>query len=178
MRNSKLANVRNSFFLLIGQVALLVLAVVFIVYMYTYIINPDRKVAEDFTIATCHVLDKGMATTGRVVRRYRADFKVQYNALKGPVVAIASTNGMDFSYSTSAVQQQQFLDEFDVGAVVPCWYDPENPNIVVLVLRHNWLGEVPLVFPALIILFMAFYIIKSVADLLEVYLAARQRQKK
>jgi hypothetical protein len=175
MRIRKLTDVRNDVILLIGQVTLFVCCIAFMIYDYNINIAPDKKVAEYYTVSNCTILDKNMSVIGRVVHRYRADFRVAYPTTMGPMNSVSSANGMDFSYSTNREAQQEFLDEFDTGAVYPCWYDPSKPSVVVLVLRHNWFSTLPLLLPTLVATIMLLYMIRSVVDLLETYVAYKKR---
>jgi hypothetical protein len=41
-------------------------------------------------------------------------------------------------YSTGKEEKERILDRFKVGLKYPCWYDPEDPNRVVLVRAYRW----------------------------------------
>jgi hypothetical protein len=177
MENRKLKDMGSKALLFAGQIGLLILCISYITFIYTENILPDKSVAEDYGVATCTVLAKGLSTKGRIVHSYRADFQVSYAANNTTYQAIASANGLDYSFTTDLPSQQEFLDEFQVGGQYPCWYNPQRPAIVVLVLRHSWTSTFPLIIPSVIAIIMVFYMFKSLFQLLEV-MAVRARQKK
>ncbi|MES2217194.1 MAG: hypothetical protein V4501_02155 [Pseudomonadota bacterium] len=175
MRVRKLSDVRTDILLLIGQATLIVCCIAFIIFDYNVNIAPDKRVAEEFAVTSCVVTDKSMAIVGRVVHRYRADFRVTYATEMGSKSSVASANGMDFSYTTNQAAQQEYLDEFDIGGDYPCWYDPEKTSTVVLVLRHNWYSTLPLILPTLVALIMLVYMVRALMDLFEIYRTYKKR---
>jgi hypothetical protein len=178
MHTRYLKDFRRSILLLIGQIALLALSIFFIFYFYENYIAPDKAVAEDFVITQCRVVDKGVAQSGGAYRRYRAQFRLSYSTRMGEIEGVASANGIDFSYSTDEASQQAYLDEFEIGSVYPCWYNPQNTTQVVLVLRHSWYSTLPLAFPAIIALISFFYMIKTIIDLIETRLIIEKKKEK
>jgi hypothetical protein len=177
MRIIKLSDVRNEIFLLVGQAALFICSILFIFYFYHQTIAPDKKVAEEFTMTTCTIADKGMSVEGRTVHRYRADFRVNYSTNMGPTNSVTSANGLDFSYTTNRAAQQEYLDEFEIGSIYPCWYNPQSPSAVVLVLRHSWYSTLPLILPSLIAALMLLYMIRSMVDLFHTYKAYQEKKR-
>lgn len=176
MRIRKLTDVRDDIFLLIGQFIVFVVSIWFINYIYANKIAPDKRVAEVFSVSQCKIEDKQLAMKGRVIKGYRAEFKVSYNTSNGPMSSLASANGMDFSFSSNKAAQQEYVDEFETGSIYPCWYDPIQPNIVVLVLRHNWLSTLPLLLPSLVAIIMFLYMIKTSVDIIEIYIHNKNKR--
>ena len=171
-----LKDFREGIFLLIGQFVLLVLSIIFIYYFYTNDIAPDKRVAEDFSMTNCMVVDKGIAQSSGAYHRYRAEFRLDYTTPMGATEGIASANGIDFTYSTDLATQQAYLDEFEKGSVYPCWFNPKKTTEVVLVLRHSWYSTLPLILPSLIAIIMFFYIGKSIVELIETYLTIKKKK--
>jgi hypothetical protein len=160
------------------QFAVLFACIGFIGFLYEEDIAPDKKVAEEFGVSSCNILAKSMGTSGKMIHRYRAEFLVNYLAGSAQYKSVASANGLDYSYTTNMDSQQEFLDEFEVGNQYPCWYDPSRPNIVVLVLRHNWTSTFPLIVPSAIALIMLYYIFRSAFLLLEAWVRMRNNNKR
>jgi Protein of unknown function (DUF3592) len=48
--------------------------------------------------------------------------------------------GYDVLGSTSSdrASQQAIVDQFMVGKIYPCWYDPANPTQAVLTRQFDW----------------------------------------
>lgn len=176
MKIRKLTDIRHDIILLIGQTVLLCLSVFFIFTTYTQNISPDKEVAERFTISNCKIVDKNMSVTRGLLKRYRADFEVEYLVNGSTFSGVTSANGRDFSFSSDYDAQQEYLNEFEIDRVYPCWFNPSNPKEVVLVLRHNWFSTLPLIIPSVIAFVMIFFIFKSLLDIIEIYLDIRRRR--
>jgi hypothetical protein len=179
MKPTKLVDLSQTILLLIGEVFLFAVCVYFIHQLYNSKIAPEKRVAEEFTNTTCVVVAKSLSVVGRMVPRYRADFRLEYNTFsRGTVTSTTSANGLDFSYSPYQDQQQQYIDEYDVNGNYPCWYDPQDPSVVVLVLMHNWMSTLPLLLPSVVAIFLLFYMFKSVVQILESYVALNKYKNK
>jgi hypothetical protein len=178
MKIQKLTDIRTDILLLIGQTALFIVCILFIVYMYTQNIAPDKAVAEDFSITQCRVTDKGMAVGHGLIKHYRADFEVTYNAGGTEYTSMTSANGRDFSFTRDIDSQNEYLNEFEVTRSYPCWYNPSDPKEVVLVLRHSWVSTFPLILPSVISIVMLFYMIKTLTEILEIYMYIRNSRRK
>lgn len=163
-----LIDIGRQIILLIGQIVIFFLCIGYISYIYDVNILPDKNVAETFTVSSCQVVKKTLETKGRVVHRYRADFLVNYVVNGNTYQSISSGNGLDYAFTTNKASEEELLTEFDEGASYPCWYDPSRPQIVVLVLRHNWTSTFPLVVPSVISLIMLYYIFKTLFQYLEI----------
>lgn len=154
--------------LLIGQSIALVICVLFIESVYYTNILPDKTVNDTYEVAQCTITDKKLHMHGTLVHTYRADFLVNYSVDTKAYNAWVSGNGLDFAYSSDRAGQEQSLTQFDVGQSYPCWYNPENPKMVVLVLRHNWSSTFPLFIPSVIFLIVLYYFVRTLFELLGV----------
>jgi hypothetical protein len=173
-----LKDMRDGILLLAGQLALLVLSIIFIYYFYSHDIAPDKRVAEEFINTKCRIVDENITQSSGPYHRYRAEFRLEYSSNTGETEGIASANGIDFSYSGDLATQQAYLDEFEKGSIYPCWYNPKKTTEVVLVLRHSWYSTLPLILPSLIAIIMFFYVIKSIVDLIETYLIIQKKKSR
>ena len=179
MKPTKFVDLSQAILLFIGEVAIFVVCVFFIHQLYNSRIAPEKRVAEEFTNTTCVVVAKSLTVAAGVVPRYRADFSLEYNTYtKGTITSTTSANGLDFSFSPYQDQQQEFINEYDVGGSYPCWYDPQDPSVVVLVLMHNWMSTLPLLLPAIVAFILLFYMFKSATQILEGYVALQKRKHK
>lgn len=151
--------------LLIGQVIVLIICIGYIEYYYFTKILPDKQAKEIYTEASCLLLDKKLTTKGRILRSYRADFLISYNAKGVQYNHWVSGNGLDYSFSRNITAQQNILAQYATGASYPCYYNPDHPEIVVFILRHHWLSTFPLIVPFIVGLITLYYFLKTIFQL-------------
>ncbi len=151
-----------------GQLVILIICIGFIEFIYYGNIYPDKLVKESFEETNCRLVSKNLTTVGRVLHRYRADFLLNYTVGNTSYQNWASGNGLDRSFSTDQDLQQEELDQFEENGIYPCWYNPEAPQIIVLVLRHSWSSTFPLFIPSVIALIMIYYIARGIYEFLAV----------
>ncbi len=152
--------------LLIGQVIVLVLCVSFIAHVYRVNILPDKEVKETFTETTCFVISKRLSSHGHLLHEYRADFLISYNVKGVQYNRWVSGNGLDMSFAQNKSAQSDLLSQFTVGGSYPCWFNPSNPPISLLVQRHNWLSTFPLMIPSVLGIIILYYLIKNLIILI------------
>ncbi len=127
--------------------ALLLLGCGGLVWLFSTLILPEWRVNHEFVETTCKVLDKRIgemqADDGPL---YRPEFKIAYT------VGGATYRDWRYDiwhydtrrgYSSGRENSQAILDRFAVydaasGNRCPCWYDPMNPSVVVLVRGYRW----------------------------------------
>lgn len=153
--------------ILIGQVLILILCIFYIKVAYQETIVPDQLVSTTFRQANCLVVDKELSKRGIIFPRYRTDFLLSYSVEGRNYKSWASGNGLNHSYLLGKNSEQKILDTFKQNQTYPCWYNPNAPQIVVLVLRSDWSSEYSLVIPAIIILMMFLYACRTVSRLLK-----------
>jgi hypothetical protein len=133
-----------SFFLLLGSGFLGLI-------LYNLVI-PEWRVNHEFLPAVCTVLRKNIAEKeGENGTTYLAEIEVEYhvggNAYRHWTYSIDNLSDV---YSSGKDDKQAILDRFAIGAEVPCWYDPANPDQVVLVRGLSWwiylMATVPIIF--------------------------------
>jgi hypothetical protein len=108
----------------------------------------DWRVNHRYLPSSCVVLDKKLATEmvatsvdrGEVAFTelrpwFHPQIKIQYevSGKQFEVWTYASTA----EPSPDRAEQQAILDGFLVGVTYPCWYDPDRPNMAVLVRGHS-----------------------------------------
>ena len=140
------------------QILILIACIWYIEFIYYANIYPDKLVKETFEQSNCTITDKNITTHGKVLHTWRVDFGVKYSAQGVLYQGVTSANGLDRSFTTDRQSQEDILTQYDVGQTYPCWFNPDVPSIVVLVVRHNWASTFPLFIPSVIALVMLYYI--------------------
>jgi hypothetical protein len=146
----------------IAEILILIACVCYIEVLYDNEILPDKEVKETYTQTTCTLVSKKMLTAGSHINHFRANFLISFMVNGVATQAYATGNGLDQSYSHHQDRQQDILDQFAVGSSYPCWYNPQVPQMAVLVLRHDWMSTLPLAVPAVIALITLYYLLKSI----------------
>lgn len=162
-------------FLLLGQLLVLVFCIVYIDYIFITNIRPDQYASQNFVKTDCFIMSKKLSTTDTYVRRYRADFLINYHANGVQYNRWVSGNGLDMTYSLSNSTEEQSLSDYENGSNYTCWYDPKNPEVALLVMRRNWYVTLPLIIPAVVGVISFFLVLKNVIVLWSGY---RNHRKK
>src|SRR5579862_6754587 len=131
MDRQDFSRMSSQIFIFIAQVAILIFCFVFVDFIYQNDILPDKEVKEDFTQTNCVLLTKQMATKGRLVHRYRANFLVSYTVNEVTYKTWVTGNGLDQAYFSDESHEQDLLDQFAVNTSYPCWINPNVPQIAV-----------------------------------------------
>ncbi len=156
------------------QIFILFVCIEFAQIIYNNDILPDKLVKENFPETTCTIVSKNLSEKGKMVLRYRADFLVSYAVNGNPYRAWVTGNGLDQAFFHEREPQENALAQFAVGQAYPCWYNPQIPQIAVLVMRHNWTSTLPLAVPALIGLIALYFILKSIFQFLGTLVSVSQ----
>ena len=110
---------------------------------------PEWRVNNEFVETACIVRGKeiGRGSDGNT---YRPEIQIEYEiAGKKYVTKTYSITG---SYSSGREDKEEILDRYEVGETYPCWYDPIDPKVAVLVRGHSLFGWLLLIVPAAFIL--------------------------
>lgn len=164
--------------LLLGQCIILAVCFFYVQRLYVTNILPDKTAKEIFQQTDCFVVSKKLEAKGRFIHLYRADFLISYNVDGIQYNRWVSGNGLDQSFSNDQFGQQKILSQFDVGSTYPCWYNPLDPKIAIIVLRHHWLSTSPLLVPAVIALIVFYYLVKNLFQLIEMASVTRRDIRK
>lgn len=153
----------NRIVFLLGQILVILACIVYIDFIYITNIIPDRRVRSTFVETNCTLISKILNTHGGIVQGYRADFFLSYKTADGrDFKRWAYGNGLDDTFAETSGRSSAILSQYEVGGEYPCYYDPTNPEQVVLVLREKWLSIIPVVIPASIMLVMLYLLIRSI----------------
>jgi hypothetical protein len=156
---------RNRIALLAGQFIALILCIIYIEYIYFANILPDKRAKENYQQTDCFLIAKQLNSKGKWVTRYRADFLISYNVGGVQYSRWVAGNGLDMSYSSNQAEQTRILAQFVTGEAYPCWYDSNEPERAILVMRHNWLSTFPLLLPSVIGVIVLYYLILNLIQL-------------
>ncbi len=162
MNVKNLADPSRKIIMFAVQLVVLIICIWFIEFIYYANIYPDKYVKEKYETTICRILNKELTVRGRIVNRYRADFLVSYKAAGVEYRGAISGNGLDRSFTTDRLSQENLLNQFDINNSYPCWYNPDVPALVVLVLRHNWSSTFPLFVPSVLGLIVSYYLLQSI----------------
>lgn len=122
-----------------------------LVVVLATLIVPQWRVNNEFVETTCRVREKTLAENrGDGGWVYRPEIVIDYVA-QGKSYRTA-TYDIDRTPSSDRDSQQAVLDQFEVGKQYRCWYDPLDPQVVVLVRGYQWWTWLLLVVPISFIL--------------------------
>jgi hypothetical protein len=100
-------------------------------------IVPAWRVNHRFVEGRCVVLDKRLGQSqGEDGPTYRPEIHVRYTA--DGAQREAWTYDIHGTYTNNRADQEAILGAFAIRGQYPCWYDPRNPDRVVLVRGHQW----------------------------------------
>jgi hypothetical protein len=132
--------------------AFLVMGCAFLVVILSKLVIPEWRVNNEFLPHVCKVLAKNIAESkGENGPTYRAEIQIEYQVGGERYEKWAySIENLSDVYSSGKDDKQAILDRFTVGDEVQCWYDPANPEHVVLIRGWSWwiylVTSVPLIF--------------------------------
>ncbi len=135
-------------------------------FFYLYYVNqstyllPDKEVKSQYSETMCRVVSKKLLDYRFIVQWYRADFLVSYTVKHIQYRRWVSANGLDKSYFTDVSDQEDILSRYHVGGNYACYYNPHDPEVVVLVLRRNWGSMFPVIAVSAILLLTLYYFLK------------------
>jgi hypothetical protein len=125
--------------------AFLVMGLAFFALLANVLMWPEWRVNNQFVEHRCRVLQKRLAESGGSEETYRPEFLVDY-AVNGRNYQ-TWTYDITQAYSGDRAAQRVLLDQFDVGRQYPCWYDPRDPQTVVLKRGYTWFSWIMLMLP-------------------------------
>jgi hypothetical protein len=121
--------------------ALLVLGGIGLVAIVRLFVLPQWRVRNEFVETTCTVLDSRLQSdeSGSL---FRPEIEIEYKVDGVDYLAwtydIATALNAPSSYSNDKEGKQAVLGEFAQRERVPCWYDPDDPNVVVIERGSSW----------------------------------------
>ena len=128
-----------------------------LVALFAFLVIPEWRVNNEFVERSCVVIQKRIGETkDEDGTLYRPEFHIKYE-VEG-VNYLVWTFDIRMAYSGGRENAQDILDQFaettdpERPIEYPCWYDPANPESVVLVRRSSWWIWLIFIVPASFIL--------------------------
>jgi hypothetical protein len=116
---------------------LLLLGCGVLVALVVFLVVPEWRVNHEFVESRCTVIDKRVGERqGKEGTLYRPEVYIEYRVRGKPYYAW--TYDIGDAYSTGREEKETLLERFNRGQQYPCWYDPVDPYVVVLVRGYNW----------------------------------------
>ncbi len=101
------------------------------------LVIPEWRVNNEFGETTCVVRGKELVEeNGTEGPAYRPEITIEYQV--DAERFSAKTSDIAWASSQDRQAQQAALDQFEVGGQYRCWYDPLDPQVVVLVRGYSW----------------------------------------
>ena len=116
------------------------------------LIVPEWRTNNRYVPSSCVVLDKRISHDNNAAAKGGADYpeiKIRYevDGRKHEVWAYKAVITLRQRPAAQAI-----VDSFQVGAIYPCWYDPDRPEKAVLVRGYSWSAVVLLLVPVVFLL--------------------------
>ncbi|MEN6558422.1 MAG: hypothetical protein ABFC54_09615 [Thermoguttaceae bacterium] len=112
------------------------------VWMVFALVVPEWRVHHEFVETQCKVLDKRiLEKRGDDGPLFGPELKIEYNA--GGDITTWTHYDIHNAYTSNRQEVEAILDQFAVlsaqgDRTYPCWYDPADPYVVVLVRSYRW----------------------------------------
>ncbi len=121
------------------------------------IVFPEWRTNHEFIDNTCVVLDKRLAERdNHEDGLFRPEIKIRYTvdgrSLTAWTYDIATATNSINSFAREREAVLGILERFERGQQYPCWYDPQDSEVVVLVRGYGWWVAPVLAWPILLVL--------------------------
>lgn len=143
---------------IVMQIAVVFFWFFFITHQYSTAIYPDQIAKNHFNEGNCLLLNKKLSITSGYAQRYRADFLISYNVNGVQYQRWVAGNGLDSSYFYNRNLQESVLSRYQAGGMYSCWYDKDEPQTAIFILRHDWTDFFSLLVTAIIGLMTAYFL--------------------
>jgi hypothetical protein len=117
--------------------------------MFVHLI-PEWRANRHFVPHTCEVvMTRVRQRDGESGPIYRPDVLIRYQVLGRQYEAwtYSIAEFMDEGYTPAKEEQESALKPFEAGGEFPCWYDPADPSVAVLVRGWSWGAWIMLLLP-------------------------------
>jgi len=136
-----------------ASVCLLLAGVISLYFIIHGWLKPAWRVRHHFVETTCLVLDKRVGETVRNgASLYRPEVQVEYRvegtpyrvwsyplpSVFAPLTHSDSKAQAESLYSPGRADKQAIVNEFIINREYYCWYDPQSPEVVLLVQGYYW----------------------------------------
>ncbi|HJT36709.1 MAG TPA: DUF3592 domain-containing protein [Pirellulales bacterium] len=109
---------------------------------------PELRANRDFVEHRARLIDKGLdeqpAGGGSV---YAPRFRLRFS-LDGRTYSPWATYDVADLHDSDRVRGEALLREFEIGSDYTCWYDPRNPERVIVARGYTWFAWLMLLVPA------------------------------
>ncbi len=139
---------------------LVVAGLVFGGLLATGVAVPEWRINHHFVEAEAIVVGKGLArrTTARE-RTWEPAIRLRYETPAGPIEAWAFRGGPIASRERALT----VLADVSLDAAMPCWYDPDAPDSVVVTRGYNWwMWTLTLLLPGALVAFGGAGLVRSI----------------
>jgi len=120
--------------------------------LVVFLVVPQWRVNHEFVETTCRLEEKRLGQTdSEDGTLYRPELKIEYQ-VDGQPYHSSWTYDVRHAYSSGPEDQETVLKQFTLGKQYPCWYDPADPYVVVLLREQNWWIPLVLIIPVSFIL--------------------------
>lgn len=110
------------------------------------LVLPEWRVNHRFVEGRCEVLQKRIGESrAQGSATYRPEFLLRYE-VDGETYETWSYDATK-AYSSGLPAKQSILQRYEVGKQYACWYDPRDPETVVLVRGYTWVAWMMLLLP-------------------------------
>ncbi len=121
-------------------------------YFLQRLIIPEWTANQHFVVGNCTVLDKRLSERpSDDGPTFRPEVQIQYE-VAGRTYQVWTYDATQL-YVGGRDQQEQLLEPFAIGERRPCWYDPAQPQQVIVVRGYRWYLWLLLIMP---LAFLAF----------------------
>jgi hypothetical protein len=117
--------------------ALFVLGCAGLVAIFATLVIPEYRANHVFVEHRCVVRDKQLArkeTPDGTL--FRPEIRIEY--VVNQQTYVVRTYDIRQAFSAGEEDKQAILDQFEIGQQYPCWYDPADPKVAVLVRGYSW----------------------------------------
>ena len=121
------------------SVIIVAIGFVFLAVAYSAYVRPEYRVNQEFEQTEGRIIDKRLIVTqDRTGTVYRPEFHVNYE-VNGRTYDVWTYNITGESTSGRA-SNEEILNRYEIGSSYPCWYDPVEPQVAVLVRGYSTFG--------------------------------------
>lgn len=108
-----------------------------LIAIFATLVVPEWRVNHVFVQHPCTVLAKQVGQIkGEDGTLYRPEIQIEYQ-ISGETYRVW-TYDIRHAYSAGKQDKQKILEDFAVGQLCACWYNPADPSQAVLVRGYNW----------------------------------------
>lgn len=121
------------------SVIIVAVGFVFLAIAYSTYVRPEYRVNQEFKQTEGRIIDKRLLIAqDRNGTVYRPEFHVNYE-VDGRTYNVWTYN-ITADTTSHRASQEEILNNYEIGRSYPCWYDPLDPQVAVLVRGYSAFG--------------------------------------